>query len=106
MEVLRGKWKALIIWNLHLHEVLRYNELRRLLPNVTQKMLSQQLRELEDHGIVHRKVYPTVPPMVEYSLTPGGLELIPIMSAMDAWGKKFVNQFQQTHDDMTDLIRE
>lgn len=106
MEVLRGKWKALIIWNLHLHEVLRYNELRRLLPNVTQKMLSQQLRELEDHGIVHRKVYPTVPPMVEYSLTPGGLELIPIMSAMDAWGKKFVNQFQQAHDDMTDLIRE
>ncbi len=90
LEILSGKWKALIIWNLHLHETIRYNEFRRLIPSVTQKMLTQQLKELEKYGIISRKVYPSVPPMVEYSLTETGLELIPILEAMDEWGKKYV----------------
>ncbi len=97
LEILSGKWKALIIWNLHLHEVVRYNEFRRLIPAITQKMLTQQLKELEKYGIVSRKIYPTVPPTVEYKLTEMGQELIPIMSAMDQWGKKYVKQYREQH---------
>ncbi len=96
LEILSGKWKALIIWNLHLHEIIRYNEFRRLMPSITQKMLTQQLKELEKYGILSRKVYPSVPPMVEYSLTETGQELIPIMEAMDLWGKKYVAAYQHT----------
>ncbi len=96
LEILSGKWKALIIWNLHLHGVIRYNEFRRLIPSITQKMLTQQLKELEKYEIVSRKVYPSVPPMVEYELTETGRELIPIMEAMDQWGKKYVKHYQDT----------
>ncbi len=95
LEILSGKWKALIIWNLHLHEVIRYNEFRRLISGITQKMLTQQLKELEKYGIVTRTVYPSVPPAVEYQLTELGEELIPIMSAMDQWGKNYVQFYRQ-----------
>lgn len=96
LEILSGKWKALIIWNLHLHEIIRYNEFRWLIPSITQKMLTQQLKELEKYGIVSRKVYPSVPPMVEYTLTETGQELVPIMEAMDLWGKKYVKTYHDT----------
>lgn len=96
LEILSGKWKALLIWNLHLHGVIRYNEFRRLIPSITQKMLTQQLKELEKYGIVSRTVYPSVPPMVEYALTETGQELIPIMEAMDQWGKKYVKTYHET----------
>ena len=95
LEVLRGKWKALILWNLHQHEVVRYNELRRLIPNVSQKMLTQQLRDLEDHHLISRTVYNTVPPQVEYRLTEAGVALIPIMESMDQWGKKYVTYYSE-----------
>lgn len=95
LEILGGKWKALIIWNLHLHEIIRYNEFRRLISGITQKMLTQQLKELEKYGIVTRTVHPTVPPTVEYRLTDLGKELIPIMSAMDRWGKNYVKFYHQ-----------
>ncbi len=95
LEILSGKWKALLIWNLHLHHVIRYNEFRRLIPSITQKMLTQQLKELEKYGIVSRKVYPSVPPMVEYTLTSVGQELIPIMESMDLWGKKYVKKYHE-----------
>ena len=95
LEILSGKWKALIIWNLHLHKVIRYNEFRRLIPSITQKMLTQQLKELEKYDIVSRIVYPSVPPMVEYRLTEIGEELIPIMGQMDLWGKKYVKKYQE-----------
>lgn len=94
LEILGGKWKALIIWNLHTHGVTRYNELRRLIPGITQKMLTQQLKELERYKLVKRTVYATVPPTVEYELTQLGCELIPIMSMMDAFGKKFVELYK------------
>lgn len=94
LEILSGKWKALIIWNLHLHGIIRYNELRRLMPGITQKMLSQQLKELEKYKIVKRTVHPSVPPTVEYELTDLGQELIPIMSSMDRWGKKYVHYYR------------
>lgn len=95
LEILSGKWKALLIWNLHLHEVIRYNEFRRLIPSITQKMLTQQLKELEKYGIIFRKVYPSVPPMVEYTLTETGQKLIPIMESMDLWGKEYVKKYHE-----------
>ena len=95
MEVLGGKWKALIIWNLGQREVIRYNTFRTLIPGISQKMLTQQLRLLEDELIVERTVYPEVPPVVEYRLTDLGKELLPILSGMDQWGKKFVKAYEE-----------
>lgn len=100
LEILSGKWKALIIWNLHLHESIRYNELRRMIPGITQKMLTQQLKELEKYGIVERMVHPTTPPSVVYELTELGKGLIPIMSAMDEWGKNYVRFYREKHSEI------
>lgn len=96
LEILGGKWKALIIWYLNNYQVIRYNEFRKYIPEITQKMLTQQLKELEKYNIVKRTIYPTVPPMVEYSLTEYGKELIPILKLMDEWGKKFVTNYKET----------
>ncbi|MGE4540660.1 MAG: winged helix-turn-helix transcriptional regulator [Bacteroidales bacterium] len=93
LEILSGKWKALIIWNLSLHQEIRYNEFKRLIPDITSKMLSQQLKDLEKNKLIKRRVYHEVPPMVEYSLTDLGQELIPILSEMDRWGKNFVENW-------------
>lgn len=86
IDVLAGKWKILILWYL-LSETKRFNELEKLLPRTTQKMLIQKLRELEKDGIVHREVYPVVPPKVEYSLTPYGQSLKPILKTLYLWGE-------------------
>lgn len=98
LEILSGKWKALLLWNLHLHQTVRYNEFRKLIPEITQKMLSQQLKDLEENGLVNRTVYPEVPPMVEYSLTATGEGLVPILEAMDIWGKQFVDEYQHKNN--------
>ncbi len=79
------RWKILIIWYLK-DEKKRFNELQKLLPKATQKMLIQKLRELENDGIVHREVYPVVPPKVEYSLTEYGKSLKPIIKQLYLWG--------------------
>lgn len=86
LSVIGGKWKPIIIWQLR-DNCLRFGELQRRIPNVTQKMLTQQLRELESDGIIHRKVYPVIPPKVEYSLTQHGRTLLPILHEMAIWGK-------------------
>lgn len=86
LDVLAGKWKILILWYLK-SETKRFNELQKLLPRTTQKMLIQKLRELEEDGIVHREVYPVVPPKVEYSLTPYGKSLKPILKSLYLWGE-------------------
>lgn len=86
IDVLAGKWKILILWYL-LSETKRFNELEKLLPRTTQKMLIQKLRELEKDGVVHREVYPVVPPKVEYSLTSYGQSLKPILKTLYLWGK-------------------
>jgi DNA-binding HxlR family transcriptional regulator len=83
--VIGGRWKALILFHLQ-DQTWRFNELRRLIPNVTQRMLTAHLRELERDGVVVRKVYPVVPPRVEYSLSALGQTLTPILMAMAAWG--------------------
>jgi DNA-binding HxlR family transcriptional regulator len=85
MSVIGGKWKPIIMWALH-HGTRRFGELKSLIRGITQKMLTQQLRELENDGIIHREVYPVVPPKVEYSLTDYGRTLTPILNAMAKWG--------------------
>jgi len=85
VEVIGGKWKSLILYHL-MSGTRRFNELRRLMPEVTQRMLTLQLRELEADNVVAREVYREVPPKVEYSLTPLGLTLAPLVSAMRDWG--------------------
>lgn len=86
IDVIGGKWKPLILWWLH-QDTYRFAQLRRLIPGVTEKMLTQHLRELEADGIVHRRVYPTVPPRVEYSLTEYGRSLKKALEAICDWGR-------------------
>lgn len=85
LQLIGGKYKALLLWHLS-GKVLRFNELRRLVPEATAKMLTQQLRELERDGLITRTVYPVVPPKVEYALTERGESLFPILQAMYVWG--------------------
>lgn len=85
LELIGGKWKTLILWYL-IDEKKRFGELRRLIPKCTQRMLTRQLRELERDGIVARKIYRQIPPKVEYSLTPVGKTLIPILRFACDWG--------------------
>ena len=87
LEVIGGMWKTLIIREL-MSDTRRYSELHRALSPVTHKMLAQQLRDLENDGVLLRKVYPQVPPKVEYSLSTLGKELIPLMGAMKVWGER------------------
>ena len=86
LSLIGGKYKAIILWHL-IGQPLRFSELKRFLPQATPKMLTQQLRELEKDNILHREVYPVVPPHTEYSLTDFGRTLIPIIEAMCAWGE-------------------
>ena len=86
IDVLAGKWKILILWYLR-SEQKRFSELQKLIPNATQKMLIQKLREFEIDGLVHREVYPVVPPKVEYSLTEYGKSLKPILKQLYLWGE-------------------
>ncbi|KAB8332094.1 helix-turn-helix transcriptional regulator [Scytonema tolypothrichoides VB-61278] len=91
IEVIGGKWKPMILYSL-LPGTKRFGDLKRLLPEVTQRMLTLQLRELEEDGIVQRTVYAEVPPRVEYSLTEFGKTLEPVLLIMVAWGNKFIEQ--------------
>lgn len=91
--LLDGKWKSIILWHLLEDQVLRFNELGKKIPNITQKMLTRQLRELEEDKIITRKVYPIVPPKVEYSLSSLGLSLSPILIALKEWGDQNINLY-------------
>lgn len=82
-----GKWKLIILWHLASAKVLRYGEIRRSLGAVSHKMLSQQLKELERDGLIHREEYHQIPPKVEYTLTELGESLLPVLQAMSAWGQ-------------------
>jgi DNA-binding HxlR family transcriptional regulator len=86
IDLIGGRWKVLALWRL-LDGPKRFTELKRLMPGVTQKMLTQQLRQLEAAGLVRREVFPQVPPKVEYSLTPTGEELRSLLSSLAAWAK-------------------
>ncbi|GAB1269161.1 winged helix-turn-helix transcriptional regulator [Aurantivibrio infirmus] len=87
MNIIGGKWKILIIYHLG-YGKKRFGELRKMLPSVTQKMLTQQLRELEGDGVIDRTIYPEVPPRVEYKLTAFGDKLEPVLNELSFWGKE------------------
>ncbi|NET00795.1 MAG: helix-turn-helix transcriptional regulator [Sphaerospermopsis sp. SIO1G2] len=85
LEIIGGKWKGVILYHL-LSDTMRFNQLRRLMPEVTQRMLTRQLRELEADNIISRKVYAEVPPKSEYSMTEYGKTLAPVIYALKEWG--------------------
>ncbi|WP_281180363.1 winged helix-turn-helix transcriptional regulator [Endozoicomonas ascidiicola] len=85
-EVIGGKWKGVILYQLLDFECMRFSELKRCMPRITQRMLTLQLRSLEADGLVNRTVYPEIPPRVEYRLTPLGLTLRPVINTLLAWG--------------------
>src|SRR5215472_3989324 len=85
VSVIGGKWKPLILFYLK-HRTMRFNEFRRMIPEATKKVLTQQLRALERDGIITRKIYPEVPPRVEYSLSEYGESLRPVLASMADWG--------------------
>jgi len=87
INVIGGKWKTIILYNLT-DKTLRFGELKKSIPKITQKMLTQQLRELESDGLVTRVVYPEIPPKVEYSLTKFAEELRPILAQLCKWGSR------------------
>lgn len=95
LNIIGGKWKMLIMWHLGKTGTKRFGELKTLIPGITQRMLTNQLRELEEDEIVHREVYPVVPPKVEYSLTKNGESLMPILDAMYEWGKNYIDTVLQ-----------
>ena len=90
LGLIGGKWKALILWHLG-ENTLRFSELKRTLPKITQKMLTQQLRELDASGLVTRFIYTQIPPKVEYSLTTAGRSLLPILETLCQWGLNYAN---------------
>lgn len=96
LYVIGGKWKMLILWHLGKEGTKRFGELKALMPGITQRMLVNQLRELEEDLIVERKVYPVVPPKVEYSLTEQGKSLMPILDSMYKWGKNYMENVMDT----------
>ena len=89
LELIGGKYKSLILWHLA-DGTLRFSQLRRQLGGITPKMLTQQLRELEASSLIHREVFPIVPPKVEYSLTELGKSLMPLLVAMRDWGSSYL----------------
>ncbi|VVC75518.1 putative HTH-type transcriptional regulator YybR [Aquicella siphonis] len=93
LDVIGNKWKGVILFHL-LGGVKRFNELKRLIPDVSQRVLTLQLRELENDCVIIRKVYPQVPPKVEYSLSELGLSLEPILIALREWGEKAIQNIK------------
>ena len=94
-EILSGKWIVLLLTHLGEEKVVRFNEFRKVFPDITQKMLSQQLKKLEENKIVVKKMYNEVPPKVEYRLSQEGEKLIPILNAMQIWGQDYLKVFNE-----------
>ncbi|WP_330180844.1 helix-turn-helix transcriptional regulator [Nocardia sp. NBC_01503] len=102
MDVVGGKWKSLILWELHEHGIRRFGELRKALPGVSEKMLGQQLRELAEDGIIHRELYPEIPPRVDYSLTEEGAALNAALAPLGAWGSRRITRIGAARVHTTD----
>jgi DNA-binding HxlR family transcriptional regulator len=99
LDLIGGKWKSLILWHLG-ENTLRFSELKKTLPQITQKMLTQQLRDLEADGLVHRFIYTQIPPKVEYSLTDAGKSLLPILDTLCQWGLNYANVVELSNKEM------
>jgi DNA-binding HxlR family transcriptional regulator len=95
LDIIGGKWKPLIVWHLA-DKTMRFSELKRTMPNITQKMLTQQLRMLEENGLVNRLVYTQVPPKVEYSLTEHGKSLVPVLATLCQWANNYTAAINKT----------
>jgi DNA-binding HxlR family transcriptional regulator len=96
LDLIGGKWKAIILYHLR-DQVLRFNELQRRLTGISQRLLTKQLRELEEVGFVSRTVYAEVPPKVEYRLTKKGETLRPVIRALEIWGEDYLVQMSRRH---------
>ena len=94
LKVISGRWKAIILYHLFSGSK-RLSELKRLTPNVSQKVLIQQLREMEEHGLIHREIFLQVPPRVDYSATVLGLSLEPVLLALCAWGQRHAKELDE-----------
>jgi DNA-binding HxlR family transcriptional regulator len=94
LKVISGRWKAIILYHLF-DGPKRLSEVKRLVPDVSQKVLIQQLRELEEHGLVHREVFRQVPPRVDYSATALGLSLEPVLRALCEWGQRHAAELNE-----------
>ena len=92
LDIIGGKWKPLILYYIGTNKVIRYGALRRTIPNINERMLTRQLRELEKAELIHREVYREVPPRVEYSLTATGESLLPILNQLQLWGMDYNNR--------------
>lgn len=95
LSIISGKWKVVIIWHLAYEGKRRFSELQKLFPKISHKMLTNQLRELEDDGIICREVFAEVPMKVEYSMTELGMTLIPIIDMLYDWGKKRMDEIKK-----------
>lgn len=95
-KLVSGKWKILILWYLS-SGPLRFSEIKRKLPDVTQKMLTNQLRSLEEDGLIHREIYPVIPPKVEYSLTEIGFKMVPLLEQMYSFGVKYSESLNENN---------
>lgn len=91
MDVIGGKWKPMILCLLA-NNTLRYNKIQQLIPDVSPKMLTKQLRELEDDGLISRKVYPEIPPKVEYTITDFGRTVLPVLKTLLDWGTGYLGK--------------
>ncbi|PQZ58598.1 transcriptional regulator [Bacillus sp. MYb209] len=96
LSIISGKWKVVILWHLGVEGPHRFSELQRLFPSISHKVLSNQLKELMEDGIVDRTVYPEIPPRVEYYMTELGMSLLPIVEMMYDWGKMRMEQIRDT----------
>lgn len=94
VKVMGGKYKPVILWNLY-QNTLRYSEIHKIVPEATDKMLAQQLKEMEREGLISKKVYPEVPPKTEYTLTAFGESLMPVLDAMCDWGERYLEKLER-----------
>lgn len=99
LEIFVGKWKPVILLRLFANGTMRFSELQKAIPGITKKMLTQQLRELEYHDIVHREIYHEIPPKVEYSITAYGQRLAPLLQAMNDWGVGHIAHLSELYGD-------
>ncbi|WP_163857087.1 winged helix-turn-helix transcriptional regulator [Paenibacillus elgii] len=97
LEILVGKWKPVILLRLFSNGTMRFSELQKAIPDITKKMLTQQLRELEYHDIVHREIYRQIPPKVEYSITEYGKGMATILQALNDWGVAHVEHLNELY---------
>lgn len=102
-KILSGKWKILILWYLSFN-TLRFNDIKKRLPSITQKMLTQQLRSLEEDSLIFRHVYPVVPPKVEYGLTETGKKIVPLLELMHGFGTDYMNEKKDFKKNEAELV--